>query len=58
MKTVVITGGTTQAINIACHLLLGDRRQVVIENPLTRDIRLIIEQHQGEVARRHRAGLR
>lgn len=48
-EQIVITGGTTQAINIACHLLLGDRRQVVIENPLTRDIRLIIEQHQGEM---------
>lgn len=48
-EQIVITGGTTQAINIACHLLLGKRQEVVIEDPITRDIRLIISNHGGQM---------
>ena len=44
---IVITGGTTQAIGIACHLLLGERRDVVLEDPITRDIQLIVKSHGG-----------
>lgn len=44
---IVITGGTTQAIGIACHLLLGERRDVVLEDPITRDIQLIVASHGG-----------
>ena len=48
-EQIVITGGTTQAINIAAQLLLGQRREVVIEDPITRDIRLIIAHHGGRL---------
>ena len=44
---IVITGGTTQAIGIACHLLLNERRDVVLEDPITRDIQLIVKSHGG-----------
>jgi len=39
---IIITAGTTQAIGIACHLLLRTRRNVVLEDPITRDIQLIV----------------
>lgn len=48
-EQVVITGGTTQAINIVCRLLLGQRREVIIEDPITRDIRSIIASHGGRL---------
>ncbi|MFH0782406.1 MAG: PLP-dependent aminotransferase family protein [Pseudomonadota bacterium] len=44
-EQIVITAGTTQAIGIACHLLLGDLRDVVLEDPITRDIQLIVKSH-------------
>ncbi len=44
-EQIIITGGTTQAIGIACHLLLGERRDVVLEDPITRDIQLIVKSH-------------
>lgn len=44
---IVITGGTTQAIGIACQLLLAGRRDVVLEDPITRDIQLIVAGHGG-----------
>lgn len=44
---IVITAGTTQAIGIACGLLLGGRRDVVLEDPITRDIQLIVKGHGG-----------
>ncbi len=40
---IVITAGTTQAIGIACHLLLHERKDVVLENPITNDIQLITQ---------------
>jgi GntR family transcriptional regulator/MocR family aminotransferase len=46
---IVITAGTTQAIGIACHLLLGERRDVVLEDPITRDIQLIVGSHGGVI---------
>lgn len=42
---IVITAGTTQAIGIVCHLLLGQRKDVVLEDPITRDIQLIAKGH-------------
>lgn len=48
-EQIIITGGTTQAINIACHLLLAKRQKVIIEDPITRDIRLIISNHGGKL---------
>lgn len=42
---IVITAGTTQAIGIVCHLLLGNRRDVVLEDPITHDIQLITKGH-------------
>jgi GntR family transcriptional regulator/MocR family aminotransferase len=44
-EQIVITSGTTQAIGIACHLLLGEKRDVVLEDPITRDIQLIVKSH-------------
>jgi GntR family transcriptional regulator / MocR family aminotransferase len=44
-EQIVITAGTTQAIGIACHLLLGEKRDVVLEDPITRDIQLIVKSH-------------
>ena len=44
---IIITAGTTQAIGIACHLLLGERRDVVLEDPITRDIQLIVQGQGG-----------
>jgi len=44
---IIITAGTTQAIGIACHLLLGKRRNVVLEDPITRDIQLIVQGQGG-----------
>ncbi len=46
-EQIVITAGTTQAIGIACHLLLGEQRDVVLEDPITRDIQLIVKSHGG-----------
>lgn len=46
---IIITAGTTQAIGIACHLLLGDRRDVVLEDPITRDIQLIVQGQGGVI---------
>lgn len=46
-EQIVITAGTTQAIGIACHLLLGERRDVILEDPITRDIQLIVKSHGG-----------
>lgn len=46
---IVITAGTTQAIGIACHLLLGERRDVVLEDPITRDIQLIVQGEGGVI---------
>lgn len=48
-EQIVITGGTTQAINIAAQLLLNQRREVVIEDPITRDIRLILANHGAQL---------
>lgn len=42
---IVITAGTTQAIGIVCHLLLGNRKDVVLEDPITHDIQLITMGH-------------
>ncbi len=44
---IVITAGTTQAIGIACHLLLRKRKDVFLEDPITKDIQLIIGGHGG-----------
>ncbi|GAM10896.1 putative HTH-type transcriptional regulator YhdI [Geobacter sp. OR-1] len=46
---IVITAGTTQAIGIACHLLLGERRDVILEDPITRDIQLIVKGEGGVI---------
>lgn len=46
---IIITAGTTQAIGIACHLLLGERLDVVLEDPITRDIQLIIMSQGGVI---------
>ncbi len=46
---IIITAGTTQAIGIACHLLLGKRRDVVLEDPITRDIQLIVQGQGGVI---------
>lgn len=46
---IIITAGTTQAIGIACHLLLGERRDVVLEDPITRDIQLIVRGEGGVI---------
>lgn len=46
---IVITAGTTQAIGIAATLLIGDRRDVVLEDPITRDIQLIIRSQGGTI---------
>jgi GntR family transcriptional regulator/MocR family aminotransferase len=46
---IIITAGTTQAIGIACHLLLGKRRNVVLEDPITRDIQLIVQGQGGMI---------
>ena len=44
---IVITAGTTQAIGIACRLLLKKRKDVIIEDPITKDIQLIVGDHGG-----------
>ena len=45
---IVITAGTTQAIGITCRLLLGKRKKdVIIEDPITRDIQLIVKDNGG-----------
>jgi len=46
---IVITAGTTQAIGITARLLLAERREVVVEDPITRDIRLIITNLGGRI---------
>lgn len=48
-EQIVITAGTTQAIGIAAGLLLGERRDVVLEDPITRDIRLILQGEGGVI---------
>ena len=42
---IVITAGTTQAISIACHLLLQKSKDVILEDPITRDIQEIVKTH-------------
>jgi GntR family transcriptional regulator/MocR family aminotransferase len=44
-EQIVVTAGTTQAIGIACRLLLGERKDVVLEDPITYDIQLIVKSH-------------
>jgi GntR family transcriptional regulator / MocR family aminotransferase len=44
-EQIVVTAGTTQAIGIACRLLLSATKDVVLEDPITRDIQLIIRSH-------------
>jgi len=44
---IVITAGTTQAIGIVCHLLLRTRKDVFLEDPITKDIQLIVESRGG-----------
>jgi GntR family transcriptional regulator/MocR family aminotransferase len=46
---IVVTAGTTQAIGIAGSLLLGERRHVALEDPITRDIQLIIQGEGGAI---------
>jgi len=46
---IVVTAGTTQAIGIAGSLLLGERCDVVLEDPITRDIQLIIQGEGGVI---------
>jgi GntR family transcriptional regulator / MocR family aminotransferase len=48
-EQIIITAGTTQAIGIACDLLLLERRDVILEDPITRDIQLIIKSHGAEL---------
>ncbi len=43
----MVTAGTTQAIGIIASFLLGERRDVVLEDPITRDIQLIIKGRVG-----------
>lgn len=44
---IVITAGTTQAIGIACRLLLLKRKDVILEDPITNDIKLIVKSNGG-----------
>jgi GntR family transcriptional regulator/MocR family aminotransferase len=44
---IVITAGTTQAIGIACNLLLKEKKDVFLEDPITKDIQLIVQNHGG-----------
>ncbi len=44
---IVVTAGTTQAIGIVCQLLLGSKKDVVLEDPITYDIQLIIQGQGG-----------
>ncbi len=46
---IVVTAGTTQAIGIIASFLLGERRDVVLEDPITRDIQLIIKGEGGVI---------
>ncbi len=47
---VIITAGTTQAIGLTCSLLLRqDGKQVVVEDPLTYDIKEIVANQGGEI---------
>lgn len=46
---VVVTAGTTQAIGLACQLLLKERKEVILEDPITSDIRRIAAQHGAKV---------
>ena len=48
-EQIVITAGTTQAIGIACSLLLLEKRDVILEDPITHDIQLIIKSHGGNL---------
>ena len=48
-EQIVITAGTTQAIGIVCSLLLGRNREVILEDPITRDIQLIVRRHGGVI---------
>lgn len=42
---IVVTAGTTQAIGLVCQLLLKERKDVVLEDPITRDIQTIAKGH-------------
>lgn len=44
---IVITAGTTQAIGIACRLLLRKRKDVFLEDPITKDIQQIVSNCGG-----------
>ena len=46
---VLITCGTTQAISICCSLLLTKYQDVIIEDPITRDIQLITINHGAKL---------
>lgn len=42
---ILITGGTTQAINISAQVLLSEKKEVILEDPITRDIQLILKSY-------------
>lgn len=42
---IIVTGGTTQAIAICCRLLLKTRKNILLEDPITRDIQHIALDH-------------
>ena len=46
---IIITGGTTQAIGITARLLLAENKKVVVEDPLTRDIKEILTSWGAEL---------
>jgi len=46
---IIITGGTTQAITICCRLLLETRKNVLLEDPITRDIQHIAIDHGAKL---------
>lgn len=46
-EQIVITGGTTQAIGLICSILLKDKREVILEDPLTKDIYEIVTNNNG-----------
>ena len=46
---VVITGGTTQAIGLACRLLIKRSQDVILEDPITRDIQRIVLQYGAKI---------
>jgi len=46
---IIVTGGTTQAITICCRLLLETRKNILLEDPITRDIQHIAVDHGAEL---------